>query len=653
MSFKNLIITLFLITAFNVYGQQSATINITHIPGKTLKDGKSVWDIPKWQQTSTSTLSCFSFLTIRVYEKSSGDELIYKVEVINNSPFLVDITCSKWGLGGTGGSTTIRSGQSHGGGDFAAFKMKSGERSITFSSVNFFFSDNDRQEYGVSAMSESLDCNETVNSYINRIQAENKLKADIERIKNDIYSYGNTEADLFKKLNLYRELRKIDKNSNYASKIADLEEKVKDIEDEKKLINEQINSLKDEIQSLGTTKEDLLKKKSLLEKLSNLDVNNDYDGQVNDVNKALTDLKSEEKSAEDDPETEKAEESKPVIKKSKLEQKKEKEATKREAEARKELKRKADDAKKEEDKNKRVNEYLKRKENQRQENAAIAAAGAVAAAGFLYTIGGFIYADMGMVNDPKQLYTGSNFHIKMNFGFTGTNYPLYFDSKTNGYDPIIDDYYSSESVDNISPIAINLKLDLQMGYETEYGGGYVFGVGEAGGSPLFDGSNLNYNYGARIFAGWTWVKVFGEYQKGNRNYTAGKWYNEEESGKGKSNFDFENIKAGLKFSWYRNDRTAKRDHIYVGIVEERVTKSQNETYVERLEVEEPYFFSDEFQIYHGYRLEWSHDHTSQLFVEVFPRYPHTGVITAPRDDVNGGLFIQVGFLRSLDDFFSK
>ena len=77
-----------------------------------------------------------------------------------------------------------------------------------------------------------------------------------------------------------------------------------------------------------------------------------------------------------------------------------------------------------------------------------------------------------------------------------------------------------------------------------------------------------------------------------------------------------------------------------------------------VESQEPIFLqNDEFDalgnINLGYSFEWRHDHHGVLFIEVFPSYTPTGERNGPDDSTitsKGGVFLQVGFLRSLGGY---
>lgn len=182
-----------LLCSTSLFCQTSMTITVTHTPGKTLKDGVSGWDIPDWKPTSITNTNCFKFLTFRLYHRSFGpDKLKYKLSVTNNSEFEVDLTCSRYGLGG--GRVTVRpKSTSFGSG---SFEMDINDRSITVSNVSLDFTKAQQEQYEVGGVSRYLACGETPSSYVAEVQKKQKQKNNQNgEIKNasSNSSYSNEE----------------------------------------------------------------------------------------------------------------------------------------------------------------------------------------------------------------------------------------------------------------------------------------------------------------------------------------------------------------------------------------------------------------------------------------------------------------------------
>lgn len=300
----------------------------------------------------------------------------------------------------------------------------------------------------------------------------------------------------------------------------------------------------------------------------------------------------------------------------------------------------------------KINEYNDRIEKQRRENNVIAASAAASSTSALFMLGGFIYSGMGL--PANDLYTGNNFHVNLDFGFGLSSFPIAQSSETTSVD-YYGDPYTSTNDDPGTAITVDLRLALKFGYEMEYAGGNLYGRFEPGFSPIFTSFNTSYSYGGEIFGGGKIIKLYGRYEIGSHNYTYNNWIDPEEIGEGgKSSTKYKQIRAGLKFSYYRNLRTAKRDHLVLGIIENHFDEdsahifSNRETHDESLlNIIEtrPVFLAT------GYFFEWKRDHTHRLYIELFPNYPVTGEIGNSSSE--GKFFIQAGFSRSIESFFGN
>jgi hypothetical protein len=206
MKLKNTLTIMILFFSISLFSQTSTTVKVTHEPGKTLKDGASVYDIPNWQPISSSSSNCFSFLSFRVFVKAkSKDELMYKVEASNSSSYSLDLDCSKWGLAGGGGQRTIKANSSDDG-NGASF-ISSNYPEITFSSVQFSFPKEVRENYNVSKFSDYIKCGETAESYLNKNknvknekldnneQTSNTSKKEVDNQKSENKGYEVIDVD--------------------------------------------------------------------------------------------------------------------------------------------------------------------------------------------------------------------------------------------------------------------------------------------------------------------------------------------------------------------------------------------------------------------------------------------------------------------------
>lgn len=664
MKFKitTTILCLFL-CSFLSFAQKSATIKVTHFPGNTTVKGESKFIAPDYIKLSTTNLNCFKFLEVNVYVKASKYEPApykFKLEVKNNSSLPVSVSTSLWGLG-TGGRNTLDPGES-----YSSTKNYSEEyKTFKIYDVRFMFDEAAKQRYGVSYESEHLDCSESLNSYLQKVKAKKEKEEKIKNLKKQINNLGSDESDLTQKLTLYKQLKEIDKTGSYNNQINSIEEKLQKISDERNKKTKDINDLKSQINNLGNSKKDLQEKKNLYKKLNNIDEENNYTNEIQEIEKNIDTIEEEEKEKEEEKEEtskEENEDDEAVTEKEKAEeeakQKKleeeQKLKEKKEAEER-ERKRKEEERKKIQAKKKAYNDRI---ENQRRENNAIASSAAASSAGILYMLGGIIYDRMGL--PAKDLYTGSNFHVNFDLGYGISLFPIAHNSLKTTTDSNGDIVTRAPNNDPTTALTIDLRLALKIGYEMEYAGGNIFGRFEPGFSPIFTDFNTSYGYGAEIFGGHKNIKLYGRYESGSRNFSSNNWIDPEEIGEGaKSNTTYQQIRAGLKFSYYRNTRTAKRDHLIFGVMEDYFDENSASVFSFREAPSKPLLnlLSTPSErdlnpyISTGYFFEWKRDHTHRLYVEIHPNYPVTGEVGDRSNE--GKLFLQIGFSRSIEGFFGK
>lgn len=694
-----LLMMFFLLSSFLAFSQKSATIKVTHFPGNTLVKGKSKFVAPNYIRLSTTNMNCFSFLDVAMYVKASGDKekpYTFKVEVINKSSYEVFVNCSKWGFG-SGGATTLRPGQTHSSTNNYSEKYQT----VRIYDVDIHFNESVKSTYPFYYdYSENIDCNETPSFLINEMKKRGEKEVKIKELKKQIKSLDNSEHNLRVKISLYEELKRIDtKNSDkYNRKIQEIKEKLQKIEAEFTRKNEEIGRLKNQINSLGNTKEDLLKKKELYKKLASVDEEKNYDSKISEIEEEIKVKKKEETDKEltqnqekNSANSGKSEDTNDAEKEEETEEEKERQRLIEKEQAAKEAQRKKEEAaerkrkQKEEAEKRRVarkQAYDKRVAAQNKRNVALASSAAASTAGILYMLGGFVYDNMGKPYPrSEQLYTGNGPIVGLDFGYTTGLIPYVFNSNLESYDG----NRSTNKLESQAALGwtMNFKVQINLGYEYKYVGGYGFGAAELGISPIIASyAGLNYNYGARVFAGLDDVvpalqgfKFFAEYESGSRKHTGGLFnINSEETGDGYTHLQYQNIKFGIRYSWYKNSRTAYRQHFYLGIIEEKIKTDDTGFYVQNLnENHESFLWGKEnnsnpsFNIpskgfYRGYMLEWKQDHKSSLYVKFYPNYAYTGYRSGdevetkggPLDDTlksgEGGYLIQIGFVRSLDSF---
>ena len=436
---------------------------------------------------------------------------------------------------------------------------------------------------------------------------------------------------------------------------------------DKKEKEDKIQNLQNQINNLGNTKEDLNQKKQLYRELDRVDTDRDYTSEINNIDNQLKSLAEEEqRKKEEEERKEKEAEEKRLQEEADAEQeeKQQEEERKREEEERQ---REEEEAKREQErreeaerqKQERINNYRDRIERQQAENDALAASAAASSASVLYLLGGVIYDKMGL--PAQDLYTGNNIHFGFDFGYGVSGFPLTINSVPEVLDS--DGFPTTGDTDNksVTAMTIDLRLQLKLGYEMEYAGGNLYGRFEPGFSPILTSFNLSYGYGLELFGGHKNVKLYGRYEFGNNSFSYNNWIDATELGEGgKTNTNFQQIRAGLKFSYYRNERTAKRDHIIIGVMENYFDDESASIFSIRNEPDAPLLnllstpyngtAKENPYIATGYFFEWKRDHTHRLYLEIFPNYPVTGEIRGTTD-TSGKFFIQAGFSRSIEGFF--
>lgn len=430
---------------------------------------------------------------------------------------------------------------------------------------------------------------------------------------------------------------------------------------EKEKNRQKVNDIKNQINSLGNTKENLQEKKSLYQKLDSFDTENEYSSEINNIEEEIENLNKKEeekekqklKESESSEDEESDEEKEENLKEAAAEKERNKVREKQETEER-ERKRKEEAERLRKEKIKAYNDRI---ENQRKENNAIAASVAASSASVLYLLGGIIYDRMGL--PAKDLYTGNNFHVNFDFGYGVSVFPIANNSVKTGID-FNGNNTETTNNDPSTALTIDLRLALKFGYEMEYGGGNIYGRFEPGFSPIFTDFNTSYGYGAEIFGGHKNIKLYGRYESGSHNFSSSNWIDPEEVGEGgKSSTKYQQIRAGLKFSFYKNSRTAKRDHLIIGIMENYFDENSSSIFGIRENPDKPILnlLSTPSEadmnpyIATGYFFEWKRDHTHRLYIELFPNYPVTGEIGGGSSE--GKFFMQVGFSRSIEGFFGK
>ncbi|GEM_PF-3289490 len=297
---------------------------------------------------------------------------------------------------------------------------------------------------------------------------------------------------------------------------------------------------------------------------------------------------------------------------------------------------------------------------QNNRNQQIAAAGALAGIGALAIFGKLIYGKMGYFKPGNAYKPGEvQFKASFQFGYSQLVQPMWFNSVyTNSFGTNTGLKYTYAW-----PTCFGFGMDI--GLEHDYVGGEAYG-GIRGGSSIFVTNYMwDINYGLRAYAGLPYLKGFFELGYGERQIWMNDWVTFEQSGEGFSDMLWENVKYGLRISW--GDYV--RQHITAGVIYEaagvysgriQIMENLNPAHDPnvgygnsgRPKIGEVY--SSKFL--EGYFFEWKKDHSFNFFLQVFPNYPFTGSshrggsAEAAEANIDGGVFVNVGFVRSVDGF---
>ena len=296
---KKIIYLILILVATAIYAQKSGSIRVTHFPANTLVDGVSKFVAPNYIRVSTTNLNCFSFLDVDVFVKANNDQdnpYEYKVTVTNNSQYEVFVNCSTWGFG-SGGASSLAPGESHSGEKYASVK----NLSIRIYDVDIEFNSAIKSQYPFYYdYLGNIDCNDTPNSILSKMEARGRKEEKITTIKNEIKTLGRDRPDLERKLALLQDLKNIDTKRDYNSQIEEVRRQLKQLDDCINKKNEEISELKSSINTLGDSKEDLIQKKSLYEKLNTLDDENNYDNEISELENSIEAKNEENSIAESD-----------------------------------------------------------------------------------------------------------------------------------------------------------------------------------------------------------------------------------------------------------------------------------------------------------------------------------------------------------------
>ena len=290
-----------------------------------------------------------------------------------------------------------------------------------------------------------------------------------------------------------------------------------------------------------------------------------------------------------------------------------------------------------------------------KEQAQVEAASMAASFGVLTMVGGWIYNDkMGNVN-PDFIYKANRkkprFHLGIDWGYSASSFPVIFNSEIStmrGGREVVE-----KSLEKKLPFVINLEANVKMGIDHDMYGGYGYLNPKFGFSPIFDAFQFSpLLYGARVYGGLKWVKAYVEYGGGSRTWTQTS-NDVEEIGSAKSDMTFTKIGYGLRFTT-NADADYRRSHISIGLIDERLSAGGIGYFTDP--VTNNIIKTGKSSVLKGYAFEWKKDHNFSLYCNLYPEYSYSGEIEykagAPSSDFKaspgGGMFIEFGFLRSVD-----
>jgi hypothetical protein len=297
-------------------------------------------------------------------------------------------------------------------------------------------------------------------------------------------------------------------------------------------------------------------------------------------------------------------------------------------------------------------EYDTWKQNANEQRRQAEATAAASSVSILF----IIYNDnMGRVN-PDFVYNKPankdklNLNLSVEWGYSMSYAPLIFASDKTTM--INGNYVSTKSLENKQIYTLNLDVNMKIGAEHDYYGGYVFLSPKAGFSPVFDGYQLSLlNYGARVFAGAKSAKLYGEYTGGSRVFSKSD-NDPEESGKGKIDMRYEKLEYGVRFTTKPN-ADYKRSHISLGMIMERLKPGGVGAYADPTTGSLVSVGNSPW--IKGYAFQWKKDHTFNFYINYYPEYIVAGDVSynsgSPSSSFRStptGNFFELGFLRSID-----
>jgi hypothetical protein len=308
--------------------------------------------------------------------------------------------------------------------------------------------------------------------------------------------------------------------------------------------------------------------------------------------------------------------------------------------------------KEQEELNNKQQAYDEWKAEKKKEQSEMETAAAASSFTILTMVGGILYDGMGDIN-PDFVFKNQNqlaFYAGIDMGFSAVAFPTLFASDKS---TMVGGKSSTKiEVQPKDLYHVNLNVTAKIGAEHPYYGFYGYLAPQVGFSPYFDGYNFSpLNGGGTAFLGLKWVKGFVDYGVGTRAFSSSS-NDAEEAGSGNTEMTYTKLTYGIKFTT-NPDRDFTRNHILLGVIDEKVTVDYDQAFVDPTL---GYLVKKaQSKSIRGYTFQWKKDHTFNFYVNAYPEYVYAGEVKSTAGGLSSdfstkktGLFVEVGFLRSID-----
>ncbi len=271
----------------------------------------------------------------------------------------------------------------------------------------------------------------------------------------------------------------------------------------------------------------------------------------------------------------------------------------------------------------------------------------------LFTLGQWIYNDKMGKADPTYCFIRSKneaqFGVGIDYGYSFSSYPLLFASNVSSMSGGVST--NKKEVIAKNPFVINFEPTLKMGAENNKYGGFGYATVKLGISPIFDASNLSFQFGGRIYGGINWAKFYIDYGRGSRKFTKS-IKDVEENGSGKSKTSISKFEYGVRFTVSPKD-DLRRSHLYFGIISEKNKQDKNNGVVDPKTG--TLSFTSLIPKNSGFSIQWNKEHTFKVYTNIYPKFAFAGEVDASSGELASsfkttpaGTFIEFGFVRAVN-----